>query len=77
MSAFRHTAPGLTGLAIIACAAFLPASALVAQDQDVAAEEGLIDEIVTTGSAIKRVDLYNALPVQVITADTIDRQGIT
>ncbi|MDH3409731.1 MAG: TonB-dependent receptor, partial [Gammaproteobacteria bacterium] len=42
-----------------------------------AAEEGLIDEIVTTGSAIKRVDLYNALPVQVITADTIDRQGIT
>jgi len=77
MRTLKYPAPAMTGLAIIACAAFLPTSAVIAQDQNVAAEDQFIDEIVTTGSAIKRVDLYNALPVQVLTADTIDRQGIT
>ncbi len=77
MRRLRYPAPGLRGLAIIACAAFVPASLVVAQDQEMAADEGPIEEIVTTGSAIKRVDLYNALPVQVLTADTIERQGIT
>jgi len=40
-------------------------------------DEEILEEIITTGSAIKRVDLNNALPVQVITADQLDRQGIT
>ena len=40
-------------------------------------DEEILEEIVTTGSAIKRVDLNNALPVQVLTEDQLDRQGIT
>jgi iron complex outermembrane receptor protein len=45
--------------------------------QEPGVDEEFIEEIVTTGSAIKRVDLNNALPIQVITADKLDRQGIT
>ncbi len=40
-------------------------------------DEKLLEEIVVTGSAIKRVDLDNALPVQVLTAADIERTGVT
>ena len=37
----------------------------------------MLEEVVVTGSMIKRVDLDNALPVQVLGADEIARVGIT
>jgi iron complex outermembrane receptor protein len=36
-----------------------------------------LEEIVVTGSAIKRKDLDSALPIQVLQADTFEREGIT
>jgi iron complex outermembrane recepter protein len=42
-----------------------------------AQEERIIEEVVVTGSALKRVDLDNALPIQVLGADEINRAGIT
>ncbi len=36
----------------------------------------MLEEVIVTGSMIKRVDLDNALPVQVLNADTISRQGV-
>lgn len=55
----------------------LTSTGVSAQDQADADADEVLDEIITTGSAIKREDLNNALPVQVITADQLDRQGIT
>lgn len=40
-------------------------------------DEKLLEEVIVTGSAIKRVDLDNALPVQVLSAADIDRTGVT
>jgi iron complex outermembrane receptor protein len=39
-------------------------------------EELVLEEVIVTGSMIKRVDLDNALPVQVIGADAISRSGV-
>jgi len=39
--------------------------------------EGVLEEIVVTGSMIRRVDLDNALPVQVFSAEEINRIGIS
>ena len=36
-----------------------------------------LEEVIVTGSAIKRIDLDNALPVQVLSADQMARVGIT
>jgi len=58
------TAIGLT------TAAVLP---FTAQAQE---QEPMLEEVVVTGSMIKRVDLDNALPVQVLNADEIARVGI-
>ncbi len=77
MRKLKYTAPVPWGLAVTLCVAFLPAGVVVAQDQYAAAEEEIIDEIITTGSAIKRVDLNDALPIQVIEADQFEREGIT
>ena len=41
------------------------------------ADGGEVEEIIVTGSAIKRVDLEGALPIQVLTADQFEREGIT
>lgn len=59
-------------LAFIVSATLAPAGASFAQD-----EGGELEEIVVTGSAIKRVDLDGSLPIQVFGAEQIDRQGIT
>jgi iron complex outermembrane receptor protein len=48
------------------------ASALPARAQD----EPLLEEVVVTGSMIKRIDLDNALPVQVLTAEAIKNTGV-
>jgi iron complex outermembrane receptor protein len=60
----------LSGIATLALLA-IPFSGAVAQDEEV------LEEIVVTGSAIKRADLTEALPIQVLDAQTIDRAGIT
>ncbi|MBT4522397.1 MAG: TonB-dependent receptor [Halieaceae bacterium] len=54
-----------------AAAALTPLNA-IAQD-----EGNIVEEVIVTGSAIKRKDLNNALPVQVLDADAITRAGIT
>src|SRR3954466_13028319 len=36
-----------------------------------------VDEIVVTGSRIPRADLTSVQPIQVITAETMDRRGFT
>jgi len=59
-----------SGIALLA-AVIVPFSGALAQ------EEEALEEIVVTGSAIKRLDLNEALPIQVIDADTMDRAGIT
>ena len=51
----------------------VPFSGAMAQDQ----EGEMLEEITVTGSAIKRIDLNEALPIQVLTADDLDRAGIT
>lgn len=55
-----------------ACAAGTALPAL-AQDEDVTE----LEEIVVTGTAIKRANLDSALPIQTITSDEFKRQGIT
>jgi iron complex outermembrane receptor protein len=40
-------------------------------------DEKLLEEVIVTGSAIKRVDLDNALPVQVLSAADIERTGVS
>ncbi len=42
-----------------------------------AQDEEVLDEITVTGSAIKRTELGAALPLEVLTADYLDRTGIT
>ena len=51
-------------------ASALPFSAALAQEQ-------AVDEIIVTGSLIKREDLDSALPIQVFTAADIKRTGVT
>jgi len=62
---------------VLGCSA--PLGFTLAQDiaADDAAADTLLEEIVVTGSAIKRADLDSSLPIQVITADQFDREGIT
>lgn len=43
----------------------------------IAQENTLLEEVVVTGSMIKRIDLDNALPVQVLSAEEINRIGVT
>jgi len=63
-------------LAVSAAIGLTTASVLpmMAQAQQ---EEMILEEVIVTGSAIKRIDLDNALPVQVIDADQMARVGIT
>jgi len=68
-------------LAIIATlglsmAAFVSTSAF-AQDQDDEEDETLyLEEIIVTGSAIRRSDLENTLPIQIITEQQIKASGV-
>ena len=75
MCKLKPIAAGVRGVFLLS-AFTLPFAGALAQDA-VDQDEEVLEEIVTTGSAIKRVDLNNALPVQVITADQLDRQGIS
>jgi iron complex outermembrane receptor protein len=50
----------------------VPFNATIAQE-----EEAVLEEITVTGTAIKRSNLNSALPVQTITADQFEREGIT
>jgi iron complex outermembrane recepter protein len=53
--------------------AAIPFNATVAQEQ----EAEPLEEITVTGTAIKRSNLNSALPIQTITADQFQREGIT
>jgi iron complex outermembrane receptor protein len=59
----------------------LPLAGAIAQDEGIdraqQSDTEVLEEIIVTGSAIKRVDLDGALPIQVINADQIEREGIT
>jgi iron complex outermembrane receptor protein len=65
--------------ALLIASLAVPMHNALAQEQIAPAEvdEDRLEEIVVTGSAIKRVDLDSSLPIQVITADQFDREGIT
>ena len=61
----------VSGIVLLSALAVPFSSALAQEDEE------FIDEVTVTGSAIKRVDLNNALPIQVLDSEQIDRQGIT
>ncbi|MDH4126302.1 MAG: TonB-dependent receptor [Gammaproteobacteria bacterium] len=65
--------------ALLFTSLLMPFHGAIAQQQIAPVEESdqAVEEIVVTGSAIKRVDLDSSLPIQVITADQFDREGIT
>ena len=60
----------LGGIALLG--ATLPLQATLAQE-----DEAVLEEIVVTGTAIKRANLDSALPIQTITQDEFKREGIT
>jgi iron complex outermembrane receptor protein len=57
---------------VLLSASTVPFNAALAQE-----EEAVLEEITVTGTAIKRSNLNSALPVQTITADQFQREGIT
>ncbi|MDP3854087.1 TonB-dependent receptor domain-containing protein [Phenylobacterium sp.] len=65
----------LLGSAAVACVA-LPNSAF-AQTQPAPKAAVDVDEIVVTGSRIRRSDLTSVQPIQIITTETIDERGFT
>jgi iron complex outermembrane receptor protein len=67
---------GLCGVAALGVFG-IAAGQVVDATRDASANDGVLEEIVVTGSAIKRVELDNALPIQVVTADQFEREGIT
>ena len=54
-----------------------PVNAQTSSDSDDEEEESAIEELVVTGSSIRREDLEGSLPVQIITSDDIERSGVT
>ena len=64
-------------LALITSAATAFALSAPIQAQDQEAADDIIEEVVVTGSAIKRVDLENTLPIQIITEQDIKQSGVT
>ena len=60
----------LGGIALLG--ATVPLQTTMAQE-----EEAVLEEIVVTGTAIKRANLDSALPIQTITQDEFKREGIT
>jgi iron complex outermembrane recepter protein len=64
------------GWIVLLAGSAVPFSAATAQEEDGPPSEEL-EEIVVTGTAIKRANLDSALPIQVITAEDFEREGIT
>ena len=60
----------------LGASAFLSTSVL-AQEVRETDDELLLEEVIVTGSAIRRNDLENTLPIQIITEQDIKAQGIT
>jgi len=59
-------------------AATIPSMVYAQNDQPPAvADENMLEEIIVTGSAIRRTELENTLPIQVLTAADIGRTGVT
>ena len=54
-----------------------PVNAQTSSDDDYEEEESTIEELVVTGSSIRRQDLEGSLPIQIITSDDIQRSGVT
>jgi iron complex outermembrane receptor protein len=67
-------AVSLTPVAAAVITALLPASAVVAQDQGVSDE--VIEEIVTTGSRIRRDSFSSAAPMDVVLTEAASAKGI-
>lgn len=64
------------GWIVLLAGSAIPFSASTAQEEGGLPPEEL-EEIVVTGTAIKRANLDSALPIQVITAEEFAREGIT
>jgi iron complex outermembrane receptor protein len=64
---------GTLGCVVLLGAATVPFNATIAQEE----ESVPLEEITVTGTAIKRSNLNSALPIQTITADQFQREGIT
>ena len=72
-----HTKTAFSVLSAAALTLFAnPANAQTPSNDDYE-EESAIDEVIVTGSSIKRQDLESSLPVQIITSDDIERSGVT
>ena len=67
---------GLLSLAIVQ--ALVAPGMIWAQDQAPASDESeALDEVVVTGSRLRRVDGETALPVEVVTREDIQKRGVT
>lgn len=55
----------------------LVSTSLMAQEQPEADDDLMLEEVIVTGSAIRRDDLENTLPIQIITEADIRAQGVT
>lgn len=60
----------------LGASAFMSTSVL-AQEVESDEDELLLEEVIVTGSAIRREDLENTLPIQIITEEDIKAQGVT
>lgn len=69
-TAVRRVFMAALGAAAVTC---LPMTTAVAQDEP---QEEYIEEIVTTGSIIRRAETATASPVTVLTSDQLDMRGI-
>ena len=65
------------GFGLVFGLAFASGLANPAFAQETAAEEGPVEEIVVTGSRIKRSDATSASPLTIVTGDSILASGLT
>ncbi|MCJ7590038.1 MAG: hypothetical protein MUO51_01640, partial [Woeseiaceae bacterium] len=74
-SADKKIFPVISPLAAAVVAALWPASAVMAQDADAKADKAPIEEIVTTGSRIRRDTFSSAAPMDVVLAEAAAAKG--
>jgi iron complex outermembrane receptor protein len=72
----KHMTPVISPLAAAVVAALWPASAVLAQDDDDTAVHEPIEEIVTTGSRIRRDSFSSAAPMDVVLTEAAASRGI-
>jgi len=72
----RNLFPVMSPLAAAVVAALWPASAVMAQDDEATADKAPIEEIVTTGSRIRRDSFSSAAPMDVVLAEAAAARGI-